>query len=958
MRWSLFKHSVSFPEQMLRVSGYENHERIGDVIFVHGLDGDQHTTWHPAGKPEMFWPAILGRDLPQIGVWSLGYDAHSLLLGGYTMPLFDRANNILALLEANLVGFRPTVFVCHSLGGLLVKQMLRNASTYSSEAWQRISLNARAIVFLSTPHAGSGLASWLQYVHLLLPPSSRSVVELQRNAPELRDLNLWYRNVISENQLHIANLVFCETRPTGDVCLVVDPTSADPGLKGVVPIPVDADHISICKPASKNALVYKLVDQFVRKNLGITNELQAVSVQRPLERLADVNHNLPPRVYGKLLGRERELSHLIKGLGSPLPVITIEGFAGIGKTSLAIETGYACLLKTTRQIPKSAIFDCVVWVPVRDKQEQNDWLVTILDTIARLMDFHAIAQASRERKKLEIDNLLRSHKILLILDKFESAGGPELTNWIENVPEPSKVLITSRRHQFERAWSLDLKGLQTSDAVQLIRQQANALGLTFCCSEWEDDLVSLCKVTGGNPEAIALSLGLVRKGHTFQGLSHSLGLNDPDQVVDSPDMAGVFDNLFSWSWNLLSHAAKRVLVVAPLFVSTRARSIRREALLRVSGLSEADFERAVVELLDLKLLEIDYWDRGYIIHALTRTFAKSKLNDDPRFEIEARNQWSNYYLEFVRKNVLRDIPSARYWNCLVSDKMKAVDREWPNINEVIEWAARTERTSLFIDFVMILVHYMDSRFLNSERLHYVSDAADRLKILQRKEDEALLRTDALAWTCIEEGRFDEAENQISIGLKILEQLPSGAECSLHDLGLAWMARVKSEKNLLAEAAELLAKTLTKDREPWIASRIKVVGGDLMLKNGNSPRALEMYSDAGKMLEEYGGEGHGYQIEPRVGLALLADGHIDEAEKLFAHMREQEQIVIGRLYGDYGLALVALRRGDKLRGRKLMQGTRKQLLNRTSSNSLLKLIDKSFRDLDQVDLKNRKQAGAM
>ena len=61
--------------------------------------------------------------------------------------------------------------------------------------------------------------------------------------------------------------VLFETQSTCGVT-VVDPTSSDPGMAGVIPIPVDADHISICKPASKAHLVFARTKLFIEKVLG------------------------------------------------------------------------------------------------------------------------------------------------------------------------------------------------------------------------------------------------------------------------------------------------------------------------------------------------------------------------------------------------------------------------------------------------------------------------------------------------------------------------------------------------------------------------------------------------------------------------------------------------------------------------------------------------------------------
>jgi WD40 repeat protein len=244
---------------LIPVIGHDAPDAVCDVVFVHGLDGDPVETW--SSSPSFSWPRLLGEDVKGLAVWTLGYPAASSEWRGASMPLADRAYATLSLLEAKGLGSRPIVFIVHSLGGLLVKQ----------------------IVFLATPNSGSRIANWVNYWSVLR--ASSAAKDLQDNDARLRELNVWFRNKVPEFGLRIQ--VYCEKLPVGPV-IVVDEASADPGIAGVIPIPLDENHISICKPSSKDSLVYLQVKRFVSELLpvlppAVQTKVKAPAAARPRE---------------------------------------------------------------------------------------------------------------------------------------------------------------------------------------------------------------------------------------------------------------------------------------------------------------------------------------------------------------------------------------------------------------------------------------------------------------------------------------------------------------------------------------------------------------------------------------------------------------------------------------------------------------------------------------------------
>jgi hypothetical protein len=259
--------------ELSEVGGGRNPDRTGDVVFVHGLNGDPKEYWQRDGRPDTFWPGWIAEDaeFASLGIWCMGYQAAAFQWKGGAMPLEVRATNALDLLDQNGIGQRPIVFVTHSLGGLLIKQMLRNAKDFRKPAWKSIATHTRGIAFISTPHAGSNLATYVTYLGWLLR-ASVSVEDLRTNEPHLTNLNLWFRQNVGfsdSDELPIRSLVYYEEQKTRWRAfrllgaIVVDRTSADPGLKDVIPVGLDADHRSIHRPASKSDQLYRGVRKHI-----------------------------------------------------------------------------------------------------------------------------------------------------------------------------------------------------------------------------------------------------------------------------------------------------------------------------------------------------------------------------------------------------------------------------------------------------------------------------------------------------------------------------------------------------------------------------------------------------------------------------------------------------------------------------------------------------------------------
>lgn len=233
-----------------------------DVIFVHGLAGDRLSTWTSAN--DEFWPQMIADTFTRCRVYTCGYKTSRLagLKVGEGTSILDLGSMIADGLICREVLAPKTLFICHSLGGLVVKQMLRKCSDSADKDFNELGRSCVGIAFLATPHQGSKVASTLKTI--LSNGASKQLSQLTDSEEDLFDLNEYFRSRVGRKGIAVKS--FYETEKTWGL-QVVDKTSGNPGVFGSDPIGVEADHISICKPENRGAPVHQSVCKFIRDHI-------------------------------------------------------------------------------------------------------------------------------------------------------------------------------------------------------------------------------------------------------------------------------------------------------------------------------------------------------------------------------------------------------------------------------------------------------------------------------------------------------------------------------------------------------------------------------------------------------------------------------------------------------------------------------------------------------------------
>ncbi len=459
--------------ELIRVSGCDNPQRRGDVVFIHGLNGNPRDYW---GLPGRHWPAWVGVEAPNVGVWSLGYENAAFkrrrlsiiqwwFPGGFAMPLYDRAKSVMLRFKKEGIGQRPVVFIAHSMGGLLIKELLRMASGSRPQSEPKTLLEqTRGVCFIATPHIGADLAKWVTYFRTFLG-ATISVDELRPHEPLLRKLKDWYSEFVTRDGVDIKTLAFYEMKPMPVVGLVVAPGDADPGVSGADLYPIDEDHSTICTPQSTDTEIHWATVQFIRDclKLGEAHPRDQKSTPASVRQPFDPSHpwNVPYVRNEFFTGRESVVTAIRRGFALPKKAVqaqAISGLGGLGKTQIAVE--YAYHYRDT--------YAAVFWLDAESELS----LKAGFGELARLMKL--------PHRENDLDQAVLAFKQWLATEPgwlliFDNADLPAVLKPFLPLVDHGHVLITSRAQDFQ-----DLGILNPVELKRLTVAEGTAFLLDRC----------------------------------------------------------------------------------------------------------------------------------------------------------------------------------------------------------------------------------------------------------------------------------------------------------------------------------------------------------------------------------------------------------------------------------------------------------------------------------------------
>ncbi|MER5388257.1 NB-ARC domain-containing protein [Saccharopolyspora sp. NPDC002686] len=369
------------------------------------------------------------------------------------------------------------------------------------------------------------------------------------------------------------------------------------------------------------------------------------------------------------------LTTLLNGRDSTVLVSTVDGIAGVGKSTLVVQWAH----RIREQFPDGELYvNLRGFDPVTEPMAPTEALAGFLAALGVAPE--AVA-AAEETRAAQFRTLAHGRRMLLVLDNARDAE--QVLPLLPGSPG-CLVVVTSRQRLDELVAH---HGAQRLTLVTLTHDEGRRLLAGFLGDERlansPDAVAALLEHCAGLPLALTLVAAQAALEPDVALEELASDLSDERERLDVLDLGGRtgIRAVFSWSYRALSPQAARLFRLLGLPDSP---DISAEAAAALAGADQRQTRRALAELCRAHLLTRRTADR-YVFHDLLRAYARERVHrDDTEEERSAALQrLFGHYLRMTyaanrRLAPLRVLPE-------IADAKARLAREFTTYEEALAW---------------------------------------------------------------------------------------------------------------------------------------------------------------------------------------------------------------------------------------------------------------------------------
>ncbi len=346
--------------------------------------------------------------------------------------------------------------------------------------------------------------------------------------------------------------------------------------------------------------------------------------------------------YKQFIKRNSYCAEVEKAIQSQRTYVTsLTGIGGVGKTALA------CWM--TLQAYERKWFDFIVSVSARDRAFTGEGIVAAVPTLSSLDDLlHQICETTglteydsipkfEERLQRVREEILAQFRGLLFVDNLETIDDPRLLQFLEDLPIPTKVLLTSRKAKVRVAnYPVEIGPFDEDEAVAFLEETSRAVGKDYIAEMTPAEIKILANGCDRIPLVIEWLVGRAKNAERVLAVAQSL-------AKEGRHGEELLEFSFRRIYEEMSQEQHAVLGV--LAITNRPLPI--EAVAVGSNLPIHQAADVIEELKDYSLVErvydTNYRDLVYSLLPVTSAFIYRDMTKQAGIEFDIRKRLNNWY---------------------------------------------------------------------------------------------------------------------------------------------------------------------------------------------------------------------------------------------------------------------------------------------------------------------------
>jgi tetratricopeptide (TPR) repeat protein len=345
--------------------------------------------------------------------------------------------------------------------------------------------------------------------------------------------------------------------------------------------------------------------------------------------------------YKQFVRRKVQCSQIEKALQSQRTFVTsLTGIGGVGKTALA------CWM--TLKAYEEKLFDFIVSVSARDRAFTTAGIVATVPTLSSLEDllqqicettgFTELLALPVEEKIERVKKEILQFRGFLFVDNLETVDDPLLFQFLEDLPLPTKALVTSRKAKIRVAnYPIEVGSFSEPEAVSFLGEISQAVGKDYLADLVESEKKILVNSCERIPLVIEWLVGRAKSAEKALGLAEGL-------AKQGRHGEELLEFSFRRVYEEMTPEQRSVLHV----LSLTNTPLPIEAVSAGAGLAPHQAADVIEELKDYSLIErvydTSYRDLVHSLLAVTGAFVYREVSRLSRTESTIRKRLSDWYL--------------------------------------------------------------------------------------------------------------------------------------------------------------------------------------------------------------------------------------------------------------------------------------------------------------------------